>query len=227
MIRRSRHGARVSAIVPVLNDAGPLRCLIDDLREADVEIVVVDGGSHDDSMTVASSADHAVSAPPGRGTQMDQGVEVANAEWLWFVHADTRLPNDAVAALLDRLDTPGWGFFAVRLEGKSKVYRMIERTMTWRSAATGIATGDQGIFVHRELLAAVGGVPRQPLLEDVELCRRLRRLAKPRRVPDRVVASSRRWERDGIARTIVLMWWLRFRYFMGADPEVLARQYYE
>ena len=223
---RPRDETRLSIIVPVLNDAEPLRRLISDLGQGEMEIVVVDGGSDDDTMSVASGADQAVSAPRGRGTQMNAGVDVANGEWLWFVHADTRLPNGAVTALLDRLDTPGWGFFAVRLDGESKAYRMIERTMSWRSAATGIATGDQGIFVHRELLAAVGGVPRQPLLEDVELCRRLRRLAKPRRVRERVIASSRRWERDGIARTIVLMWWLRFRYFVGVDPETLARQYY-
>ena len=223
----SRGGARVSMVVPVLNDAVALRCLIADLEHAEMEVVVVDGGSDDDSMTVAIGADRVVSAPRGRGAQMGKGVEVANGEWLWFVHADTRLPNRAVAALVDRLDTPGWGFFAVRLDGESRVYRLIERTMTWRSAATGIATGDQGIFVHRELLAAVGGVPRQSLLEDVELCRRLRRLAKPRRIPERVVVSSRRWERHGIARTIVLMWWLRLRYFLGGNPEVLARRYYE
>ncbi|MXY55185.1 MAG: glycosyltransferase [Gammaproteobacteria bacterium] len=223
----SRGEVRLSMIVPVLNDAVALRSLIADLRHAEVEIVVVDGGSDDDSMTVAGGADRVVSAPRGRGTQMNEGVEVANGEWLWFVHADTRLPNGAVAALGERLGTPGWGFFAVRLDGESRVYRIIERTMTWRSAATGIATGDQGIFVHRELLSAVGGVPRQSLLEDVELCRRLRRLAKPRRIPEPVVASSRRWERHGIARTIVLMWWLRFRYFIGGDAEALACRYYE
>ena len=98
--------------------------------------------------------------------------------------------------------------------------------MSWRSAASGIATGDQGIFVHRELLDLVGGIPKQPLLEDVELCRRLRRLAKPVVMSEPLVTSARRWQRDGITRTIMLMWWLRFRYFMGADPQALARHYY-
>jgi len=216
----------ISVVIPVLNDAAPLRRLIDDLRDTEFEIIVVDGGSDDDSMSVASGVDRVVAAPRGRGIQMAAGVPAANGEWLWFIHADTRLSQRVVAALVDRLDKPRWGFFSVCLDGGSWPYRMIERTMSWRSAASGIATGDQGIFVHRELLDAVGGVPTQPLLEDVELCRRLRRLAKPVVLWEPLLTSSRRWERDGIARTILAMWWLRFRYFAGADPNSLARQYY-
>ena len=216
----------VSVVVPVLNDAASLRRLIDDLRDTGFEIVVVDGGSDDDSMSVASGAGRAVSAPRGRGNQMAAGVLAAHGEWLWFMHADTRLSHRVVAALVDRLDKPRWGFFSVRLDGGSWPYRMIERAMSWRSAASGIATGDQGIFVHRELLDAVGGVPRQPLLEDVELCRRLRRLAKPVVLWEPLLASSRRWEQHGIAWTILVMWWLRLRYFAGADPNALARRYY-
>ncbi|MDE0040097.1 MAG: TIGR04283 family arsenosugar biosynthesis glycosyltransferase [Gammaproteobacteria bacterium] len=216
----------ISVVIPVFNDAVPLRRLIDDLRDTELEIVVVDGGSDDDSVSVAKDAGRVVSAPRGRGMQMAAGVPAANGEWLWFMHADTRLSQQVVAALLDRLDKPRWGFFSVRLDGGSWPYRMIERTMSWRAAASGIATGDQGIFVHRELLDAVGGVPRQPLLEDVELCRRLRRLAKPMVLREPLLTSSRRWERNGIARTILVMWWLRFRYFAGADPNSLAREYY-
>lgn len=220
-------GTGISVIVPVLNDAEALGRLIDELEGSGLEVVVVDGGSDDHSRDVANGADRALLAPRGRGTQIDAGVAVSNGEWLWFLHADTRLPDNVVANLVEELDQPGWGFFAVRLDGASKAYRVIERAMSWRSAATGIATGDQGIFVHRELLAAVGGVPRQPLLEDVELCRRLRRLAKPHRIPNCLTASSRRWERDGILRTILVMWWLRLRYFLGADAVTLAREYYK
>ena len=216
----------VSVVIPVLNDAASLRRLVDDLRGTNFEIVVVDGGSDDDSLSVASAVGRVVSAPRGRGNQMAAGVPAANGEWLWFMHADTRLSQRVVAALVNRLDKPRWGFFSVRLDGEPWPYRMIERAMSWRSAASGIATGDQGIFVHRELLDAVGGVPRQPLLEDVELCRRLRRLAKPVVLREPLLTSSRRWERHGIARTILAMWWLRFRYFAGADPDSLARQYY-
>ena len=216
----------ISVVIPVLNDAAPLRRLIDDLRDTELEVVVVDGGSEDESASVAEDAGRVVTAPPGRGIQMAAGVGAANGEWLWFVHADTRLPRPVVAALAGRLDKPRWGFFSVRLDGGSWPYRIIERSMSWRAAASGIATGDQGIFVHRELLDAVGGVPRQPLLEDVELCRRLRRLAKPIVLWEPLLTSSRRWERDGIARTILVMWWLRLRYFAGADPDSLAREYY-
>ena len=216
----------ISVVIPVLNDAAPLRRLIDDLRDTEFEIVVVDGGSDDDSVSVGSGAGRVVSGPRSRGMQMAAGVGAASGEWLWFVHADTRLPQRVVTALVDRLDRPGWGFFSVRLDGESWPYRMIERTMSWRAAASGIATGDQGIFVHRELLDAVGGVPRQPLLEDVELCRRLRRLAKPVVLREPLLASSRRWQRDGIGRTILVMWWLRLRYFAGADPNALAKEYY-
>lgn len=217
----------VSVVIPVLNDAPSLRRLIDDIRNTEFEVVVVDGGSDDDSQSVASGAARVISATRGRGTQLAAGVGVANGDWLWFVHADTRLSQRAVGVLVERLDKPGWGFFSVRLDGGTWPYRVIERLMSWRSGASGIATGDQGIFVHRELLEAVGGVPRQPLLEDVELCRRLRRLAKPVVLREPLVTSSRRWEHYGIARTILAMWWLRFRYFAGADPNALARQYYE
>ena len=219
-------GTAISVVIPVLNDATSLRRLMDDLRDTGFEIVVVDGGSDDDSVEVANAAGRVVSAPRGRGIQMDGGAQVCAGDWLWFLHADTRLPVAAVAELSERLREPGWGFFRVRLDAGPWPYRMIEGAMSWRSAASGIATGDQGIFVHRELLDLVGGIPKQPLLEDVELCRRLRRLAKPVVMSEPLVTSARRWQRDGITRTIMLMWWLRFRYFMGADPQALARHYY-
>ena len=219
-------GTGISVVVPVLNDATSLCCLMDDLGDTGFEIVVVDGGSDDDSVAVASAVGRVLAAPGGRGVQLDAGVRASGGDWLWFLHADTRLPVAALREFVERLHEPGWGFFSVRLDAGRWPYRVIERTMCWRSAASGIATGDQGIFVHRELLDAVGGVPRQPLLEDIELCRRLRRLAKPVVVSAPLVTSARRWEREGIPRTIMLMWWLRFRYFMGADPQALARHYY-
>lgn len=226
MARRSNSPA-VSVIVPVLNDAAPLRRLLQDLQDtASLEVVVVDGGSDDDSLIVAGAADRVGSAHQGRGSQLQAGVSMSRADWLWFVHADSRLPGGLAEALVGRLNGVGWGFLPVRIDGQSPVYRVIENAMNWRSAATGIATGDQGIFVHRKLLSAIGGVPRQSLMEDVELCRRLRRLSKPRRLPTRLVTSSRRWEQQGVVRTVVLMWWLRLRYFLGADADTLARRYY-
>ena len=215
-------------VIPVLNDAGPLRQLITTLRtEPTLEIVVVDGGSDDDSAAAAQAADVFGVATGGRGRQLCLGAEIASGDWLWFLHADTQLSPAALAAFRDIGDRPGWGWFAVRLDSERAALRIVETTMNWRTALTGIATGDHGIFVHRRLLDAIGGVPEQGLLEDVELCKRLRRLAKPLRLPSMIETSARRWERHGVAYTVATMWQLRLRYFFGADPDLLARQYYQ
>ena len=216
----------ISVVVPVLNDAAPLARLIADLRaDPDLQIVVVDGGSDDASASAA--ADVVASSAPGRGTQMRVGAEHAAGDWLWFLHADSRIGAAALAALKAGLGAPCWGFFTVRLDSSAWPFRIVERGMNWRSAMTGIATGDQGIFVHRRLLDAVGGVPALPLMEDVECCKRLRRLAAPRCVGTPIEASARRWQRDGIVRTVALMWLLRLRYAIGADATALARRYYQ
>lgn len=220
---------RVSVVIPVLNDATRLARLLADLRAGPpLELVVVDGGSDDDTFNLAKEhADVALRAPKGRAEQLRAGVAKASHPWLWLLHADTRAPPPLAAAFAANLPaSPGWGWCDVRLEGSAWPLRVIETAMNWRSALTRITTGDQGIFAHRSLLAAVGGVPRQGLMEDVELCRRLRRLAAPRRFRQPIITSSRRWERDGVARTVVLMWALRLRYFLGADPEALAKRYY-
>lgn len=218
--------ARLSVVVPVLDDAERLRRLLAELRaDPNLEIVVVDGGSRDETLVVAVDAHKVVAAPASRGGQLRAGVGASERDWLWFLHADTRLEASAIHTLATHLESPGWGFFAVRLDNGAWPFRVIEQAMRWRSFATGIATGDQGIFVHRRLLDAVGGVPDQPLMEDVELSKRLRRIAKPRRLTDAITTSSRRWERAGVVRTIMLMWTLRLRYFLGASPEALARSY--
>lgn len=228
-----------SVVVPVLDDAAALGLLLRDLREDPaLQIVVVDGGSRDHSLAVAEAkADVALTAPPSRGGQLRRGVECAHGEWLWLLHADSRVPAATLAgfrALRQRWratvgrtpDRGGWGWFRVHLDGSQWPLRLIEWAMAHRAACTSIATGDQGIFVHRRLLAAAGGVPAQPLMEDVELSRRLRRLARPRPVALPIATSARRWQRQGIVRTVASMWWLRLRYFAGADPERLRRRYY-
>ena len=219
----------VSVVIPALNDAACLARLLADLRaEPQLELVVVDGGSADDTFAVAQAqADRALRAPRGRAEQMRAGVAKAAHAWLWLLHADTRVPPAVVSAFVANLPaSPAWGWCDVRLAGAAWPLRVIETAMNWRSALTGVTTGDQGIFAHRSLLAAAGGIPAQGLMEDVELCRRLRRLAAPRRVRQPITTSSRRWERDGILRTVVLMWALRLRYFLGTDPDALARRYY-
>lgn len=223
---------KLGIVIPVLNDAEPLARLLGDLRRfaADAEIVVADGGSSDDSLAVAKDGAHRVcSAPRGRAAQMQAGADRVRSDWLWFLHADSRLRRMDAAELATAArapDRPGWGFCRVHLDGALPALRIIESAMNARSSWTGIATGDQGIFVHRQLLDAIGGIPPLPLMEDIELCRRLRRLAHPKRLRGPIETSARRWRRDGVARTVALMWSLRLRYFLGADPADLARRYY-
>lgn len=220
---------RVSVVIPALNDAACLTRLLADLRaEPALELVVVDGGSEDDTRAVAeASSDVALRAARGRAEQLRAGVARASAAWLWFLHADTRVPPGVATGFVrDLPHGPAWGWFDVRLDGRQWPLRVIETAMNWRSALTSVTTGDQGIFAHRRLLESVGGIPRQGLMEDVELCRRLRRLRPPRRCRSPITTSSRRWERDGILRTVLLMWALRLRYTFGADPNVLAKRYY-
>ena len=220
---------RVSVVIPVLNDAPCLARLLADLRAVPgLQLVVVDGGSDDDTFALAAAqADVALRSPRGRAEQLRAGCAAAAHPWLWFLHADTRAPPPLAAAFAENLPaSPAWGWCDVRLEGAAWPLRVIETAMNWRSALTRVTTGDQGIFAHRVLLDAVGGIPPQGLMEDVELCRRLRRLAAPRRFRQPITTSSRRWERDGVARTVALMWALRLRYFLGADPDVLAERYY-
>ena len=219
--------AAVSVVIPVLNDAAALRRLLVDLRsDPALQLLVVDGGSSDDSLQVARAADAALSAPRGRGRQLGAGFAHAAGDWLWFLHADSRIASEVLESFAEAREEPGWGWFDVRLDNAGWPFRVIATAMNWRAALTGIATGDQGIFVHRRLLDAVGGVPALPLMEDVTLCRRLRRLAKPRRLRTAIETSARRWQRHGIARTIVTMWALRLRYFFGADAKEIARRYY-
>jgi len=213
--------------VPVLNDAEALGRLLEDLHAApDIEVVVVDGGSEDDSVDAAACADVVVTSPPGRGQQIRAGVDHANGDWLWFLHADSRVSRAVIAAVSDAMVSPGWGFCPVRLDGPGWRLRVVEAAMNCRSGISGIATGDQGIFAHRRLLEAIGGVPALPLMEDIECCRRLRRLGRPRRIEAPLVTSARRWQREGTMSTVLLMWWLRLRYWAGADAVDLARRYY-
>ena len=146
---------------------------------------------------------------------------------LLFLHADSRVPPPGVAAIAALADAaPRWGFFRVRLRGASRWLGVVARSMAWRSRLSGIASGDQGLFVPRALFAAVGGYPAQPLMEDIEICLRLRRHGAPLAHPAFIESSGRRWDRDGALATILLMWRLRLCYFLGADPAALHEDYY-
>lgn len=219
-------------MLPILNEEAQVAaCLgaLQPLRGQNSELIVADGGSRDRSVALAEPlADRVVVGPRGRAAQMNAGARQANGDILWFLHADSLPPPDALslirAALAGR--ERGWGRFDVRLSGRRPSLRMVEFSMNLRSRLTGIATGDQGIFVRRDLFERIGCYPPIALMEDIALSRALKRYGRPVCLRQRVLTSSRRWERDGIARTVLLMWRLRLAYFLGADPDHLVRIYY-
>ena len=221
---------QLSIIVPALNEAGCIRELLRQLqalRAQGHEVIVVDGGSCDATVALAQPlVDQLLPAPAGRALQMNIGAQAARGRVLWFVHADTRVPDKAAPVIIESVaHAAGWGRFDVRLSGDRLLLRLVERMMNWRSRFTGIATGDQGIFVTRELFERVGGFTAMPLMEDIDLSRRLKREQRPLCLRDTLTSSSRRWEQKGIVRTIALMWVLRLAYFLGVPPARLAMHY--
>ena len=224
--------SRISVIVPVLNEAPAIRGALSSLqplRQAGHEVIVVDGGSADGTPDIAAAlADSVLRAQPGRARQMNAGAHRARGDILLFLHGDTLLPRQADRLVMEGLRRSGrqWGRFDVRLAGRRPLLRLVETLMNLRSRLSGIATGDQAMFVRREAFTAVGGFPDIALMEDIALSRRLKSLSRPLCLRARVVTSSRRWEQHGVLRTIVLMWRLRLAYFLGADPAALARRYY-
>ncbi|MCW5634239.1 MAG: TIGR04283 family arsenosugar biosynthesis glycosyltransferase [Rubrivivax sp.] len=222
---------RLSIIVPALDEAagiGAALAALAPLRARGAEVIVVDGGSSDGTVALATAAgaDRVLVAERGRARQMNAGAAVAHGDWLLFLHADTRLPDRADEALAAASERGArWGRFDVVIDGRPRLLRLVAALMNRRSRLTGIATGDQAIFVERMLFAEVGGYPDQPLMEDIELSRRLRALAAPACLHERVVTSGRRWEQRGPWRTVFLMWWLRWRYWRGESPQRLAEEY--
>jgi rSAM/selenodomain-associated transferase 2 len=220
----------LSIVLPVLNEAPGIVAALEalaPLRRGGVEVIVVDGGSADRSAELAGpGADRVLGAPRGRASQMNAGAAAARGGVLLFLHADTRLPEGADRFIAQAIDGGcHWGRFDVRIEGRSAWLPVVAALMNRRSRLTGIATGDQAIFVSRAAFAASGGFSDIPLMEDVELSRRLRQTGRPACLSARVTTSGRRWETQGVWRTIRRMWWLRLRYFLGADPRRLALEY--
>jgi rSAM/selenodomain-associated transferase 2 len=189
---------------------------------------VVDGGSRDHTLDLARPhADKAATAPRGRATQMNAGAAIAAGDVLMFLHADTRLPPDADRHVLDGLarSRRRWGRFDLAITGDSGWLPIVAAAINWRSRLTGIASGDQAMFVRRDTFFAAGGFPDIPLMEDIALARALKRVSRPLCLAAKVTTSGRRWEQHGVWRTIVLMWRLRLAYYLGADPAGLARRY--
>ena len=223
--------SKLSIIMPVLDEGEGVAATLDalaDMRSLGVEVIVVDGGSRDATIQRARPrADRVISAPRGRASQMNAGAQKASGDVLLFLHADTRLPADADHLVLNGLERSGraWGRFDLNIEGRHPLLHVVGRLISLRSRLTGIATGDQAIFVRRDAFNAAGGFAAIPVMEDIALCKRLKRMSRPLCLRECVITSGRRWEKNGVLRTIMLMWRLRVSYFFGADPKRLARQY--
>jgi rSAM/selenodomain-associated transferase 2 len=219
----------ISIIVPVLNEAATVLetlALLQPLRERGHEVIVVDGGSDDATRDIASPlADRLLHAPRGRARQLQAGAEASRGEILWFLHADTQVPEDCDRLIINALRSGGWGRFDVHFPGGGLRMRLVASAMNLRSRLTGIATGDQGIFASRALFGRVNGYPDIPLMEDIALCRALRRETRPVCLRTRLGTSPRRWQTGGYLRTVLLMWGLRLGYFIGVPPARLAKYY--
>jgi len=221
---------KLSIVMPTLNEAEVIEDTLSALqgfRQHGVEIVLVDGGSRDQTQTLARPwVDQLVSTSPGRASQMNAGAKAAQGDVLLFLHADTQLPADGIDQISHATaQGAGWGRFNVRISGRSQTLALVSLLMNTRSRITGIATGDQAIFVSRTLFDKVGGFPVQALMEDIELSKRLRQLERPHCLAGPAVTSGRRWEKRGVWKTIFLMWRLRWLYWRGVSPAWLAQKY--
>jgi rSAM/selenodomain-associated transferase 2 len=222
---------RLSIVVPTLNEADQIQlrlAALVPLRRRGHEVIVVDGGSSDGTaLLVQVLADAVLTAPRGRASQMNAGASRAGGDVLLFLHADTQLPSGAEELILQGLaeSARAWGRFDVLIDGPHLMLKVIAWFMNRRSKLTGIATGDQAMFVRRDVFLQSGGFPDIPLMEDIAYSRTLKTISAPLCLRERVITSGRRWEKHGILRTILKMWRLRLAFFLGADPARLAKAY--
>lgn len=234
----------ISVVVPLYNEGGRARRLLSHLRALRglAEAVVVDASDAAGSWAVVaelaaglemeSGENHGMPIrflrldTPGRAAQMNAGAAVCGGAVLLFLHCDTRLPGAAAERIRDAVNRGhAWGWFDLRLDARGPAYRILERMICLRARASGIATGDMALFVTRRAFLAAGGFAEIPLMEDVELSRRLKRLSRPAVINDPALTSARRWQQNGLARTVFLMWKLRFLHWRGRDPARLAAVY--
>jgi len=221
---------KLSIIIPTLNESGQIEhCLngLQLLRQQDHEVILVDGGSIDNTVSLATPlCDCVIQSKKSRAIQMNMGAAKATGDCLLFLHADTTLPS-GITDLFLRIENieNKWGRFDIKLSGHHFLFRIIEQCMNLRSRLTGIATGDQAVFVGKELFFSINGFPEIALMEDIAISRLLLKQSKPICFKEKAISSSRRWEKNGIIRTIFKMWFLRLLYFFHVDVNKLARIY--
>lgn len=219
----------VSIIIPVINEESSIKELLQQLqryRKQGHEVIVVDGGSRDKTVSISNSlADKVISSEAGRASQMNSGAAYAHYDILWFLHADTLISDNSVEQIQQSLNINDWGRFNIKLSGSNILFRLIEKMMNVRSCLTGIATGDQGIFVKKDIFTAVNGYPNIPLMEDIEISKKLKSISRPICIKEKLTTSSRRWEEKGILSTVLLMWKFRLLYWLGVSADKLAAQY--
>ena len=233
---------KLSIIIPLLNEADNLPELmahIVRLDPAPQQVILVDGGSVDGSVTIANNVLksteiaqsiidwHIIESTVGRAQQMNAGAILATGDVLLFLHADTELPADATDNIRQAVAQYDWGRFDVGLDSREPLLKIVGLMINQRSRLMSIATGDQAIFIKKSLFEQIGGYPDQPLMEDIELCKRLKKIARPACLKSKVITSARRWQQHGTWRTIFLMWHLRFDYWRGVSPNVLKQRYYK
>ncbi|MGK0296814.1 MAG: rSAM/selenodomain-associated transferase 2 [Gammaproteobacteria bacterium] len=220
----------ISIIVPTLNEEAHIENTVSNLqylREKGHEIILVDGGSKDSTHEIAEKlVDKIFISNPGRAKQMNLGALNATGDVLLFLHADTILPENVDSIIIDIIDNDlVWGCFTLHLSGGRFIYRVLEYFINLRSKYSGIATGDQGIFITKKLFKLVKGYPDFPLMEDIAISQLLKPISKPVYLSNHLVSSSRRWEEKGVFKTIILMWKLRLQYWLGVAPDKLAKMY--
>ena len=219
----------VSIIIPVLNEESSIKDLLHQLqtyRQQGHEVIVVDGGSNDNTCSISKPlSDKVITSESGRALQMNNGAAHSENDILWFLHADTLIFDKSVEQVQQALNKNDWGRFNVKLSGSHILFRLIEKMMNVRSCLTGIATGDQGIFVKKYVFNAVNGYPNILLMEDIEISKKLKLISRPICIKEKLTTSSRRWEEKGILSTVLLMWKFRLLYWLGVSADKLAVQY--
>jgi rSAM/selenodomain-associated transferase 2 len=219
----------VSIIIPILNEEKIIPRLLTNLAQLEgvFEVILVDGGSQDQTLSLLPSAYRVISSLPGRARQMNKGARLASGNILLFLHADTQLPRQAITAIEKAIKGMGAiaGRFKIRLEARGFIFRIIGALINLRDGLTGGFTGDQAIFVRRDIFEKMNGFKEIPLMEDLDLARRLKKQGKVVRIPLKVTTSARRWQKEGVLKTIFLMWLIRSLFLLGVSPYVLRKLY--